>query len=101
MSGKPAKLGKISNRYLTDNLKCLNMPKENSFLVSLWNHEHGESLAEHGGSLAKQVKPKDKKLNLFLKKSVGKSFLKVTHLLLVYHNHARSRHFFITALPGV
>ena len=38
--------------------------KENSILV---NHEHGESLAEHGGSLAKQVKPKDQKLNLYLK----------------------------------
>ena len=37
------------------------------FLVSSWNHEHGQSLAEHGWSLAKQVKPKDQKLNLFLK----------------------------------
>ena len=68
MSGKPARLGKISNRYLTDNLKCLNMQKKIHFLVNLWNHEHGESLAEHGGSLAKQVKPKDQKLNLFFLK---------------------------------
>ena len=88
MSGKPAKLGKISNRYLTDDLKCLNMQKKLHFLVSLWNHEHG-------GSLAKQVKPKDKKLNLFLKKSVGNPYLKVTHLLYVYHNYARSRHFLL------
>ena len=62
MSGKPAKLGKISNRYLTDNLKCLNMQKKIHSFVSLWNHGHGESLAEHGGSLAKQVKPKDQKI---------------------------------------
>ena len=41
--------------------------KENSILVSPKNHEHGESLAEYDGSLAKQVKPKDQKLNLFLK----------------------------------
>ena len=40
--------------------------KENSFLVSSWNHEHGQSLAEHGGSLAKQVRLKDQKLNLFI-----------------------------------
>ena len=96
MSGTPAKLGKISNRYLTDNLKCLNMQKKIFFfLVSLWNHEHGQSLAEHGGSLAKQLKPKDKKLNLFLKKSVGNPYLKVTHLLYIYHNHARSRQFLL------
>ena len=95
MPGKPAKLGKISNRYLTDNLKCLNIQKKIHFLVSLWNHEHGESLAEHGGSLEKQVKPKDKKLNLFLKKSVRNPYLKVTHLLYVYHNHTRSRHFLL------
>ena len=43
------------------------MQKKIIFLVSSWNHEHGQSLAEHGGSLAKQVKPKDQKLNLFLK----------------------------------
>ena len=40
------------------------MQKKIQFLV---NHEHGKSLAEHGGSLAKQVKPKDQKLNLYLK----------------------------------
>ena len=57
------------------------MQKKIQFMVSSWNHEHGESLAEHGGSLAKQVKPKDQKLNLFLKYSVGKSFLKVTNFL--------------------
>ena len=43
------------------------MPKKIHFLVSSLNHEHGESLVEHGGSLAKKVKPKDQKLNLFLK----------------------------------
>ena len=36
------------------------MQKKIHFLVSSWTHEHGESLAE-------QVKPKDQKLNLFLK----------------------------------
>ena len=55
------------------------MQKKIQFLVSSWNHEHGKFLAEHGGSLAKQVKPKDQKLNLFFKQPVGK--IKVTHLL--------------------
>ena len=58
---------KFQNQYLTDNVKCSNMQKKINFLVSSWNYEHGESLAEDGGSLAKQVKPKDQKLNLFLK----------------------------------
>ena len=43
------------------------MQKKIQFLVSSWNHEHDESFAEHGGSLARQVKPKDQKLKLFLK----------------------------------
>ena len=43
------------------------MQKKIHFLVSPWNNGYGESHAEHGGSLAKRVKPKDQKLNLFLK----------------------------------
>ena len=33
------------------------MQKNIHFLVSSWNHEHRECLAEHDGSLAKQEKP--------------------------------------------
>ena len=54
MSAKPAKLGEIL-KLMIDNKK--KMHKKIHFLVSSWNHEHGECLAEHGGSLAKQVKP--------------------------------------------